>query len=210
MKGNIDELLAQLQDRSSPKRRSAAKRIRKLSDPSACIALLPALVKELRDDRTWETQYQMIMAIGECGCMAALPLITKLAETKFGVDFAARQMAVGDACLRLAVRSSTESSPLFAAIEIARQNDPQIAAGAMRAVAMMRLKYDEVTASRIVAAVDEVNYHDLTFWTAAAAAGWTGSAVTQFLERCLDRNEEWTRDAARAALNGRYLRYRPL
>jgi HEAT repeat protein len=59
-------LIAQLQDKNSAKRRSAARLIRKRGDESAGPALLEALKIELEDSRTWETQYQMIMAIGHC------------------------------------------------------------------------------------------------------------------------------------------------
>ncbi|MFD4766286.1 hypothetical protein [Streptomyces niveus] len=50
------DAIRQLQDRSSAKRRSAAKRLRKLGDPYAGPALLEALKNEVRDSRTWETQ----------------------------------------------------------------------------------------------------------------------------------------------------------
>jgi hypothetical protein len=59
----LEILMSQLQSPHSPKRRSAAKKLRKLGDPVAGPALLEALKHELPDPRTWETQYQMIMAL---------------------------------------------------------------------------------------------------------------------------------------------------
>src|SRR3984957_6504454 len=56
----LEILMSQLQSPHSPKRRSAAKKLRKLGDPVAGPVLLEALKRELPDIRTWETQYQMI------------------------------------------------------------------------------------------------------------------------------------------------------
>ncbi|MET9364281.1 HEAT repeat domain-containing protein [Streptomyces sp. NPDC006632] len=72
------QAISQLQDRSSAKRRSAAKRLRKLGDPSAGPALLDALRSEVRDTRTWETQYQVTMALGTCGSPSDLSYLRYL------------------------------------------------------------------------------------------------------------------------------------
>ena len=205
---DLGAVVGQLRDRSSAKRRSAAKKLRKLADTCACPALLEALTLELGDQRTWETQYHLIMALGQTGCTAALPLIRELAQEKFWATM--RQMAVGDAFVRLSRPSAADAAPVIVALEIAREHDPQVAAGAMRAVAMLRLKFGESTAEWLVKAVDEFGYDDLTFWTAAASAGWTGDAVRGFLERCLQSRQEWTREAAGLALKGEYKSYKPL
>ena len=52
-----------LGDNRSAQRRSAAKRLRALADPTAGPALTLAFDREMSDLRTWETQYQMVMAI---------------------------------------------------------------------------------------------------------------------------------------------------
>jgi HEAT repeat protein len=62
----LEKALIQLSDRASAKRRSAAKRLGKLADETAGPALLHALQREIGDRRTWETQYEMIMALGAC------------------------------------------------------------------------------------------------------------------------------------------------
>src|SRR5713226_6405780 len=71
----LEILIGQLRSPHSPKRRSAAKKLRKLGDPIAGPALLDALKQELPDARTWETQYQMVMALAHCGCTEAAPLL---------------------------------------------------------------------------------------------------------------------------------------
>lgn len=74
------EAICQLQDRSSAKRRSAAKRLRKLGNSDAGAARLEALKNEVRDSRTWETQYQMTMALGTCGSPSDLPYLRDVAH----------------------------------------------------------------------------------------------------------------------------------
>ncbi|WP_329074310.1 HEAT repeat domain-containing protein [Streptomyces niveus] len=93
------DAIRQLQDRSSAKRRSAAKQLRKLGDQNAGPALLEALKNEVRDSRTWETQYQMTMALGTCGSPSDLPYLRDLVlqrETPHAVHTAG-----GDAIVRL-------------------------------------------------------------------------------------------------------------
>lgn len=74
----MDELLEQLNDKKSAKRRSEAKKLRKLGNVDAGPYLLEALQEEFKDVRTWETQYQMIMAIGEWEYKKALPFIKEI------------------------------------------------------------------------------------------------------------------------------------
>ena len=79
----IEDSIALLTHKRSPKRRSGAKKLRKLKNSKACSALFETLQKELNDSRTWETQYQMIMALGECGCKDALPFLKELVHREF-------------------------------------------------------------------------------------------------------------------------------
>ena len=205
---DVSAAVALLQNRSSVKRRAAAKTLRKMSDKKSCIPLLNALRIELQDERTWETQYQLIMALGESGCETALPLIRELAEQKWWASM--RQVAVGDALVRLGRQADSDPAPVFAALDIARRVDTAVAEGAMRAVAMLRLKFDKLTVERLIRIIDDLGSEAVTFWTAAACAGWPRPLTRDFLERCLVMPSEWTRKAAARSLKGEYGRYRPL
>ena len=94
----MDELLEQLKDKKSAKRHSAAKKLRKLGNVGAGPYLLKALQNELKDTRTWETQYQLIMAIGECEYKKALSFIKEISKRDF--DATMVYMAIGDAIVR--------------------------------------------------------------------------------------------------------------
>ena len=107
-------LIQQLTDSKSANRRSAAKKIRKSGDPDAGNALLSALKKELGDERTWETQYQMIMALGYCLHTDAIEFLESLSkEGRFGMV----QMAIGDALFRLSGGASGDLSKALEFIE---------------------------------------------------------------------------------------------
>ncbi|CAM5618160.1 hypothetical protein SHIRM173S_01663 [Streptomyces hirsutus] len=142
---NAVEAIRQLQDRSSAKRRSAAKRLRKLGDPDAGPALLEALKNEVRDSRTWETQYQMTMALGTCGSPSDLPYLRDLVlqrETLHAVHTAG-----GDAIIRL---SYMEHSPTEAIRWCLSTSNETLVGGALQDVAMIRLVPDQETVTYVL------------------------------------------------------------
>lgn len=202
----VETLIGQLQSPRSAKRRSAAKKLRKLGEPSAGPALLDALKHELPDPRTWETQYQMIMALGHCRCTEAVPLLRRLAHEKFEATMVL--MAVGDAYVRLHRSTENDPTPLFELSAI--KNDELLFEGALRAVAMLRMQFEpEVTASILEQVVASKNEGQM-FWAAAACPGWSGKAVDDFLDRCLRSGREDVRNAAADAKLKKYRKWNPL
>ena len=202
----IQELTSLLESPSSPKRRSAARKLRKLGDPFAGPALLHALKRELLDKRTWETQYQMVMALGHCGYKEAIPLLHILAYER--IENTMVLVAVGDAYIRLVCASEDDSKPLFDIFAI--RHDNALLDGALRAVAMLRMKFGDDCASRIIDAVVARKQESLWFWAAAACPGWSGAAVGAFLDQCLQSDREDIKTAASAAKLKKYLKWNPL
>src|SRR5882724_2738961 len=121
-------LIQQLSSSHSPRRRFAAKKLRKLAESTAGPVLLDALKRELPDKRTWETQYQMIMTLGHCGYREAAPLLQILAHEKFEATMVL--VAVGDAYVRLRRRSDNDSLPLSEIFAV--NNDEGLLDGALR------------------------------------------------------------------------------
>jgi hypothetical protein len=195
-----------LGDKGSPKRRSAAKKLRKLGDASAGVALLDALRAELKDPRTWETQYQMIMALGECGYEEALSFLRELARAKFEATMV--YVALGDAIVRLARKHQNVALPV---IECARSGNDMLADGAFRAMAMLRMVPDEATIATLIDLVSARPPEDgIPFWVVAAAPGWKGPKVEAFLHECESSPRKDVCDAAKDALLGKYRRWKPL
>lgn len=62
----------------SVKRRSAAKKINKYKLNFLKDDLLTSYLEETKDSRTWETQTEMIKAIGNIGCKEAIPYLKEI------------------------------------------------------------------------------------------------------------------------------------
>lgn len=202
----LAEAVGQLADRSSAKRRSAAKRLRALADPYAGPALLDALRTEIGDPRTWETQYQMIMALAACHHAPAVELLEQLGEQQD--DYTMVGVALGDALLR--IEWATEHT-LTTVDRYIASGPPGVTDGTFRAIAILRLVPDDELLGRIIAFADRLDLTDpLRFWVAAAAAGWNGPNVEAFLRSCLTSSRNDLVEAATDSLNGTYKKYRPL
>jgi hypothetical protein len=196
---DLDASIAALAAPRSPHRRSAAKKLRRLGDGRACPALLTALHRELEDARTWETQYQMIMALGECRCTSALPLLLDLRaqELKTPRLVPMARIALGDALVRL---DPTPTNLLA----LAASADQDLVSGALRAVAMLRLVFEEAIIDRLIDVAGG------KFWLVAAAAGWRGARVRLLLETCVASPILELKEAALASLAGTYKDWNPL
>jgi HEAT repeat protein len=203
---DLHQALIALRARTSRVRRSAAKRLRRLKDPSAGPALLEALLQEVQDPRTWETQYQMAMALGESGYKPALPDLRELARRDF--EGTSLHMALGDAIVRLGRQAEQDPTPV---LDLMATSNTSLIDGAFRAVAMLRLVLDPPSVEAIIGHVASLDLSDpLRFWVAAAAAGWSGPAVERFLAACTTSPREDVRTAAISSQQGKYRRWRPL
>lgn len=202
----LAEAIDQLADRSSAKRRSAAKRLRALGEPAAGPALLDALNVEVGDPRTWETQYQMIMALGACHHAPAGELLEQLAEQQD--DYTMVGVALGDAMVRM--EWDTKQS-LTTVDRYLPTGPPGVIDGTFRAIAMLKLVPDEDLIDRTIAFAGRLDLSDsLRYWVAAAGAGWTGRQVETYLRSCLASSRSDLTEVATAPLAGTHLKHRPL
>ena len=202
----LDALLARLIAPQAATRRTAARMLRKLKIQATGPSVLSALKWEINDPKAWETQYQMIMALGECGYAEALPYLRGLSKsprskTMLGV-------ALGDAIVRLSREHEHDAAPV---LEILAGPDRDLIDGAFRAMAMLRMVPLPEARAPILAFADHLPADDpLKLWVAAAAAGWEGTDVRGFLDRCRDSSREDVRKAAAASSAGEYLKWSPL
>jgi len=199
-------LIEQLQHKSSPKRRAAAKKLRKLKANEAGPALLTALKKEVQDKRTWETQYQMIMALGESGYIDSLDFLIQLSKQEFDAPMV--YLATGDAITRLVY---FEKKSIHTMIEIIEdeKNNPLFVDGILRAIAMLKLIPDDNDIDSLILYGNSLKINDNNrTWIASAAAGWLNSKnADDFLQTCIKSNNQQTKKAAEAALNKKYIKW---
>jgi len=200
-------LTEQLSDSKSAKRRSAAKKIRKSGDPDAGPALLEALQKELEDQRTWETQYQMIMALGHCQHPDAIESLEALSR-EGRVEMV--QTAIGDALFRL-------SGDLQKAVDFIDRGDSELIHGAFQAMAMERvIPSDDKQAQRIVdyGCSLKLGQNDwAVIWLLRAVPGWPQSLVEPLLSywSTVDfSDQQQIHGAVELAQKQKYFRWSPL
>ncbi len=202
----LNEIMDQLRDKKSSKRRAAAKKLRKLKDVKAGLSILDALETELKDVRTWETQYQMIMAIGECGYKPALPFLNELAKRNFEATMV--YVAIGDSIVRLSLESEKNACPILKLIDTGNE---MLINGAFRAMAMLKIVPSPSHIEKIInyVAKRELN-QGIHFWVVAAASGWSGSKVGKYLDYCAKSPREEITSAVALARNNKYKKWNPL
>lgn len=82
----IAQIVRGLMDTRSPKRRSAAKKLGKFHLYDLGEELLNAYLEERNDKRTWETQTEMIIALGKIGYLPALPFVREIVDRNKAKD----------------------------------------------------------------------------------------------------------------------------
>jgi len=200
----LDALLQRLIAPQAPIRRTAARMLRKLKIKATGPSVLSALKHEIQEPRSTEPQYQMVMALGECGYGEALPFLRGMAKA---VQPPLIRVGLGDAIVRLARTHDHDAGPL---LEILSGPDRDLIDGAFRAMAMLRMVVPPEAMATILQFADHLPINDpLRLWVAAAAAGWSGKGVRGFLDRCRNSEREDVRKAAEASSAGKYLRWSP-
>jgi hypothetical protein len=206
----LADAIALLAHRRSLRRRTGARQLRRLGDPRACSPLLDALKREVRDKRPWEPQYQMIMALGHCGCADAIPTPIELTGQYFWATMV--YVALGDALLRL---GRTDPNDPWMLLKILETGNIPMTFGALEAVALLRLQLTLEAVSRVLGFALAPDKSRSPFFgnaetallrvTAVAAAGWEGPEVEAFLHECLRRMRyEHERQSVEAALRHEY------
>ena len=196
-------LSALLREKSSGKRRQAAKALRKHPDPQMVGELIDALEREIRDPRTWETQYHMIMALAACEGLAGRALLGSIAS--MSLEHSMVLVAVGDAITTLQHRAGGD--PVEPLLQWMQDDSKALVEGGLRAIAQQQLVPECAVVEQIIEYVSRPDNAALTFWVAAASAGWQGPAVSEFLSRCAADPLEDTRKAAQASGAGKYQRW---
>jgi hypothetical protein len=200
------ELIYMLSHSSSARRRSAAKKLRKIKETSAGPDLLAALKNEMKNSRTWETQYHMIMALSDCSYTDSLTFLYELADSQPSTPMV--NIAVGDAITNLEYLKSGHLEKIR--YWLTKRNN-ELLEGAMRAIAMNKIVPESNDISALIDYVFNSKNEGLVFWLAAACPGWPLNLTKPFLEFCLAKSAtDDIKKAAEAALLNKYLKWRPL
>lgn len=203
---DLQTLIEQLQHESSSKRRAAAKKLRKLKSKEAGPALLAALKNELKDKRTWETQYQMIMALGESAYSESLDFLLQLAEQEFETSMV--YVAIGDATTRLTHLSQNNAHQAIKYV-LNKSHNILLSDGILRAITMQKIIPDEEDINQLLTFAEDSSTPDNNkTWIVSASAGWHQNKRTvPFLQKHINSENPQTKRAAKAALNKKYIKW---
>ena len=202
----LDEIISQLKDKKSTKRRSAAKKLRKLKSIDAGSYLLSALEEEIKDSRTWETQYQMIMALGESSYKPALSFLKSLVKHNFEATMI--YVAIGDSIQRLSMQNEQDITSVFEAI---KTGNDMLVSGAIRAMAILKIVPDDDSIENIINyAIVQKKNDGINFWILAAAPGWSGQKVQEYLDYCSTSKRDEIINAVELARKNKYKKWFPL
>jgi len=148
----------------------------------------------------------MIMALGTCCVRGAVPYLEELATWPFEATMV--YTSIGDALVRL---SRTHEHDASKAVVLLRSGNERLIDGALRAVAMLRMKPSVAEVDAILRFVQSLTLEDgLRFWPAAAAAGWTGKLRDAFLADCSRSSRQDLRDDHRKVSTSLGTRYETL
>ncbi len=215
MDKNLLEALELLKNSKSKKRESGAKRLRKLESINAGFELTQALEKEIKNPRTWSTQYHLILAIGHSKYQDALPLLTDLAKRDF--DASILSIGLGDSIFRLSIISKSIAESLN---DIYAFDKHKLTHGAFRALALLRLVPDELTIKEIIKrglnphAIEDVKEYPndkrgLRLWVAAASSGWKKEHKSDFLKECKGIKDNLLALAVENSMKNEYVKWNP-
>mgnify|MGYP000855437001 CR=1 FL=1 len=173
-----------LESGSSPKIRKAAQSIIKNNLSGYCTYLLNALTKEIEKPKAWQTQCQLIKAIGVTNCENALPFLKELVDKDHKHTVLYRELAFS--ILMLENTSTLNLDFLFESIK--KGNDLQIS-GACSAILYKKVIPKQEDIKKIIAGIspyteDEGIIITPRCYIAAVAYLWPKNEVHDFLESC--------------------------
>lgn len=160
----------------------------------------------MKNAKTWETQYHLIMALSDCAYKDGLTFLKELALNPSNESMV--NIAIGDAITSLEYIKYDYVEQLRG--WLIQKKDEHLE-GAIRAIAMKHIiPYREIIVA-IIEYVNEAANEGLTFWLASASPGWPEDLTKTSLNNCLENDvTSETKKAAEAALMKKYLKWKPL
>jgi hypothetical protein len=207
----VTEILDRLRSTRSAHRRSAARAIGREGLKELAEALHEAYLSERKDPRTWETQYEMVLALGLVGHAPALPDIEPIVRANAPQDMITYGAA--QTYVRLRRASLEDAGP---SLELLEWGGGSVVDGCLNPLGYDRMMPDAPSIRALIRGAWDLHLHpdragivglcDPRSGLAAACAGWDPELTRGFLEHCIATGDEPLRRVAEAALEGRYAR----
>lgn len=197
------EYLEALESGSSPKIRKAATSIAKKLLSGYSSPLIAALKEQMNYPKSWQTQCELIKAIGKTGCIEALQLLKNLIENDFESTILYRELAFSIIVLENIALKNLD----FLFLSFKKKNAGQIA-GACAGVLYLKIIPTEEEISKIISEVAAYTEYEGQIMTprayiAALAYLWPVSSVKEFLESCKESSSRVISQIAADSLQGK-------
>lgn len=187
----IEEIIQRLSSKKSADRLSAAKRISKENIAAVGEELFSAYIKETNDKRTWETQSEMVKALGCIGYKPALGHIEKIVRENIPHDMIT--MNATTAFVQLKRKNIYDAQPVLELLTFGRIS---VITGAFRALSNDKMLPPKNEIEEILEISWDINKHkdrigqefgliDPRMYVAAACAGWDSTLTVGFLNHCI-------------------------
>ncbi len=206
-----EEIKIKLHSSKSADRRRAAKEIGKLNLSEFAEELYQAYLKEAKDKRTWETQYEMILTLGLLNYKKLLSVVELIVEANNPHDMITN--AAAQSYVRLKRYSLNDALPV---LELLRFGGLSIVSGCLMPLAYDRMQPDTNQIKELIQLSwnlhqhkdFELGYGDPRYGIAAACAGWDKELTKKFLENCITTANNYTPliYVAENSLKGKYVK----
>lgn len=209
-----EEIKTKLHSTKSADRKRAAKEIGKLKLTDLADDLYQAYLKEAKDKRTWETQVEMILALGLLDYKNVLTEIEQIVRTNVPNDMIT--YAAAQSYVRLKRQSITDASPT---IELLQFGGLSTVDGCLNPLGYDKMQPDEKQIKEIIKLSWDLHKHkdrlgheggycDPRYGLAAACAGWDRHLTKVFLEHCLSTGDTPLKYVSENSLKGKYVKLR--
>lgn len=207
----IEQITNQLHSKKSGDRLKAAKTIGKERLTELGSELCEALIKESKDSRTWQVQCEMIRALGILGEKSCIPFIQEICDRNIEEDMIT--IVAAEEYIRLTRKDLTDVSQLLILLKTAHYS---VLSGLLNALGYDKMLPDDNAVKEIIRIVEERlsniqitrGFVDPRYGLAAAAAGWKLELVKEFLEKCLQVDDEPLKYVASNSLKSKYVKLR--
>ncbi len=208
-----EEIKIKLHSTKSADRRRAAKEIGKLKLTGFADDLYQAYLKESKDKRTWETQVEMILALGLLDYKNAIKEIEAIIRANDPHDMIT--YAAAQTYVRLKRKSLNDASPV---LELLQFGGLSTVDGCLNPLGYDKMQPDENQIKELIKLSwdlhkhkdCELGYGDPRYGIAAACAGWDRQLTKDFLEHCLATANRDTplKYVSENSLKGKYVKLR--
>ncbi|MDR1284818.1 MAG: hypothetical protein LBJ88_01295 [Campylobacteraceae bacterium] len=202
----IDETREKLNSKKSSERRRAVIEIGKNKMAELGEELYQKYLEERKDKRTWETQCEMVKALGVIDFKKALEIIEEIVKQNIPHDMITINAALSYVRLK---RQSLQDGNLV--VELLKFGNFSVIEGAVMALAYDQMKPDNESAEKIIKLSwdwrNEKGYGDNRKYVAIACWNWDKKLTESFLNHCIETADQYDnnlKEICQNSLKGKY------